>query len=121
MKKHHGFTLIEVLLALSIVAIAFAALLKATTSDIVNTERLRNKTLAHWVAMQGLSMIQLATITINNHETITEKSSILDRSFYWRATLSDTDLAHVQRIDIQISQSASGPFLPELIGYRYHA
>lgn len=121
MKYIRAFTLIEVLLALSIIAIAFAALLKASSSDIINTERLRNKTLSHWVAMQALSMIQLGTINISNQELISEQSTILDKTFYWQAYVAKTDLKHVQRVEIKISLTQNGPFHSELIGYRYQS
>lgn len=38
-----GFTLIEVLLALAVVAIALTALLKATSQDVANTQRIKEK------------------------------------------------------------------------------
>ena len=63
--KAHGFTLIEVLLALSVIAIALTALLKATAQNIQNTHRIKEKTISHWIAMQGVSMIQLDLVQIN--------------------------------------------------------
>ena len=54
-----AFTLIEVLLALAVIAIALTALLKVTSQDVSYARRLKDKTLSHWVAKQGVSMVQL--------------------------------------------------------------
>ena len=44
-----GFTLIEVLVALAILAVALGALVKATSEHTRNTFYLQERTLAHWV------------------------------------------------------------------------
>ena len=46
-----GFTLVEVLVALSVIAIALAAVLKGASEGASSARYLRDKTLAHWVAM----------------------------------------------------------------------
>ena len=40
-KKHSGFTLIEVLVALAIVAVSLSALIAVSTQDIIRTELIR--------------------------------------------------------------------------------
>ncbi|WP_188883546.1 type II secretion system minor pseudopilin GspI, partial [Alicyclobacillus cellulosilyticus] len=83
----NGFTLIEVLLALAVLAIALTALLKATSQDVNYTQRIKERTISHWVAMQGVSAIQLGLITIPAGQPITEVTSMLNQNWYWRAQL----------------------------------
>ena len=52
-----GFTLVEVLIALSIIAFALAAIIGASASVVNNYARLQEKTFAHWVAMNKLTEI----------------------------------------------------------------
>jgi general secretion pathway protein I len=60
MKKAGGFTLIEVLVALGIVAIALTAGLQATAALTTNAERQSNVLLAHICAENELIKIRLA-------------------------------------------------------------
>jgi general secretion pathway protein I len=60
MKNARGFTLIEVLIALAIVAMAVGALLGTLTSAASNVSYLRDKTLAEWVALNRLAEIRIS-------------------------------------------------------------
>ncbi|MDQ1363726.1 MAG: ral secretion pathway protein, partial [Pseudomonadota bacterium] len=52
-----GFTLVEILVALTIIAIAMAALIKASGDYTASTSYLKQKTLAHYVAMNELNAL----------------------------------------------------------------
>ena len=54
-----GFTLVEVLVALSVIAIALAALLKGASEGAGSARYLRDKTYAHWVAMNTITEVQV--------------------------------------------------------------
>jgi general secretion pathway protein I len=54
-----GFTLIEVLVALTICAVALMASLRATSSMTTNSEDLRMRTLAQWSAENRLAQIRI--------------------------------------------------------------
>jgi general secretion pathway protein I len=118
-QKKSGFTLVEVLLALAVIAIALTALLKATAQNIENTHRIKNKTIGHWVAMQGVSMIQLNLIQLNQSQESTQATTMLGERWYWRAKLSETPLKKMQKITISVSQKQAGPFREEFIAFRY--
>ena len=117
--KPRGFTLVEVLLALAIIAIALTALLKATAQDIDNTRRIKEKSIAHWVAMQGLTMIQLNLIAVNQSQESTQNTTMLNEHWFWRAKISATAIKKIQKITISVSQKQTGPFREELTGFRY--
>lgn len=61
MKKSRaeGFTLLEVLIALAIVAMSVGALLGTVTSSASNVIYLKEKTLAEWVALNRLTEIRI--------------------------------------------------------------
>lgn len=59
-RRESGFTLIEVLIAMSIVAVALMAAIRATTSLAVNGAELRTRTLAQWSAENRLAQIRVA-------------------------------------------------------------
>jgi general secretion pathway protein I len=58
--RAQGFTLLEVLIALAIVALSAGALLGSVTSSASNVIYLKQKTLAEWVALNRLTEIRIA-------------------------------------------------------------
>ena len=59
-RRARGFTLLEVLIALAIVALSAGALLGTITSSASNVSYLHDKTLAEWVALNQLTEIRIA-------------------------------------------------------------
>ena len=57
--KQRGFTLIEVMIALAIVALSVGALLGTITSSASNIIYLKDKTLAEWVALNRIAEIRI--------------------------------------------------------------
>ena len=57
-----GFTLLEVLVATAVFAIAALALLSAQNAQIITDQHLETKTLAHWVALNQLADMRLQKV-----------------------------------------------------------
>jgi general secretion pathway protein I len=53
--RTRGFTLLEVLVALAILAVALGALIKSASEHARNTHYLQERTLAHWVGQNVLA------------------------------------------------------------------
>lgn len=115
-----GFTLIEVLLALAVIAIALSALVKVTAQNVATTQRIKEKTISHWIAMQGVSMIQLGLLTVDTRQEMTEVTSMFGQRWYWRIKLDQTPNKSVQQITIKVSKNQAGPFTDPLIAFRYN-
>jgi general secretion pathway protein I len=58
--RTRGFTLLEVIIALAIVALSVGALLGSVTSSASNIIYLKDKTMAEWVALNRLTEIRIA-------------------------------------------------------------
>jgi general secretion pathway protein I len=54
-RPSRGFTLLEILVALAVLAIALFAALRASSAGVQNTEEIRNRLLAGWVAQNRLA------------------------------------------------------------------
>ncbi|MDR3442649.1 MAG: GspI family T2SS minor pseudopilin variant LspI [Legionella sp.] len=120
MKKRasSGFTLIEILLALAIIAIALTALLKAIAQNVDNTHRIKEKTISHWVAMQGVAMVQLGLLKVTQGQETTQDTTMLGQHWFWRVQVSNTPQKNMQLITISVSTKKNGPFREELHAFR---
>jgi general secretion pathway protein I len=101
MNYTRGFTLVEVLVALAIVAIGMAAVLGALTSSANTLAYLRDKTFAQWVALN-----QIATLRLSGQMTPTGNSDgntdFAGRSWHWRREVTATQVPGVVRIDVKV-------------------
>lgn len=118
MIKKAGFTLIEVLLALAVISIALTALIKATGNDIAYMQKIKDRSISHWVAMQAVAMVQLGLVEINS-QGASQVTTMLGQRWYWRAKLTATPINSMQQITITLSQNPTGPFLDPLIAFKY--
>ncbi len=116
--RTQGFTLIEVLLALAILAIALTALTRANGVSIFETQQLQKKNYEHLVAMQAVARIQLRLIHLAINQEQTEKMQLLGVQWYWRARIEPSGLAQVDRIIISTSTHPNGPFHEALLAFR---
>ncbi len=116
--KKNGFTLIEVLIALAIISIALTALLLTTAETVKGTQRLREKTLAHLVTSQGLTLMQLDLVPLEKNQSITQKMMVFGTPWFWHATSTPTHLKTIERLEITASPHENGPFSNPLIGFR---
>ena len=99
--KHAAFTLIEVLVALAIVSIGMLAVIQAVSQTVDNAAYLRDKTLAHWVAMNQLTLMRL-----NQAPTVKGTSSgdadMAGQRWRWSAEVTQTAIDSMLRIDITV-------------------
>ncbi len=116
--QHHGFTLIEVLIALAIISIALTALLLTTAETVRGTQRLHDKTIAHLVTTQGLTQVQLDLIPLGKNQSITQSFILFDQEWFWHAESTPTPLSSVECIKVTASPKKNGPFTEPLVGFR---
>lgn len=99
-----GFTLIEVLIALAVLAIAMLAVIgTAGTSTRIATQ-LRDETLAHWVAMNELAALRVAPTwpALGKQEGDAEMG---DRKWHWQVNVTTTSDPDLLRVDIDVSDA----------------
>lgn len=115
--RARAFTLIEVLVALAVVAVALAAGMRALAQGADGATSLRMRTLALWVAENRLAQAQLAQAwpsrgTTQGDET---QAGVL---LLWRQTVSDTPNPAFRKIEIVVADPAVPDYaLAHLAGY----
>lgn len=111
MRRHsRGFTLIEVLVALSIVAITLVAGVKAAGALSNNAERLAQMSAAQWCAENQLTELRLS----KQYPGVGENDfscSQLGRDYQGRLRVQPTPNPNFRRVDARISDEQGTPLL----------
>lgn len=96
-----GFTLLEILVALAILSIALAAIIKMASNQTLNTAHLRDKTLAHWVAMNKIAELQLtAEWPAKGKKQGSEEMGM--HEWHWVRTVTETPDDRVRQVEIAV-------------------
>lgn len=113
-----GFTLIEVLVATAIIGVTLGAIIRATGLGAANETYLRDKTFAHWVAMNRMAEIESA----RRYPPLGRKSGkeeMAGRQWYWTTEVKNTPDQDMRRVEIRIREKRrrSAPVITELVGF----
>ena len=102
-KKHEvlGFTLIEVIVAVAIIAIGLAATIKTVSTVTRNTASLNERIIATWVAQNVLAQYELDLNNKANKDTH-DKMLMAGLDWYWEKTLHKTDDIDIKRVEIKV-------------------
>lgn len=112
-----GFTLIEILVALAVIAVALAAGMRALAQSTDSATLLKQRTLALWVAQNRLAEAQLAPggPAEGTREGEAAQAGSL---FRWRETVSRTPNASFRKIELTVADPGSPDYaLAQLVGY----
>lgn len=112
-----GFTLVEILVALAILAVALAAGMRAVAQATDSATLLKQRTLALWVAQNRLAAAQLSP-TWPAQGSREGDASQAGARFLWRETVSDTPNPAFRRIDVAVADPEAPDYaLARLTGY----
>ena len=103
-----GFTLVEVMVALAIVAIAVPALLFALFQQLDGTEYLRDRSIASWIATDRMSELRLVVAkqgAVPKGELLGE-TRLAERDWYWWIEQQATEIPGFIRVDVKVSLEA---------------
>lgn len=105
-KNYSGFTLVEVLIALLIVSIAFSAILFSVSQNVRTALRLEERVAATWVAEDVITRAQLGLLKAGNG---IENS--LNKGWAWQIHAKVTQSAYVQEIQVTIQDQKQNTVL----------
>ena len=103
MSRHpsSGFTLLEVLVALAVLALTLGAVIKAAGDYTGNQAHLRDRTMATWVARNVLVGQQLENAWPDVGE-IKGSTEMAEREWRWLVIVSQTEEQELRRLDVEV-------------------
>ncbi len=105
MTNKAGFTLIEILIALTILSIALTALLKSTSQNIKDAYYLRQKVIANWVGREVVNEARLQLITLPTApNTLDLEKEMLGETWQVKGSLVPTPNPKIQKIEVSVYQ-----------------
>jgi general secretion pathway protein I len=96
-----AFTLIEIMVALAIIAITLGAIIENTTASNKNAQYLRDKSIAGWVAMNQISLVR-AKRQWSNATTKKGTVDMAGRQWIWKLDIQNTDDENVRRLSVDV-------------------
>ena len=97
-----GFTLLEVLVALVIVGLGLVAVFSQLSQTLIAAQIMRERTLAHWVAMNQIAELRLSGALPD----VGERSDEVEMAgVEWAYVLefSDVGVENFRRVDVRVS------------------
>ena len=116
MTSSRGFTLIEVMVSLAIVAFALTAAAASMNQMIDSANTMRDRTYASWIAQNKITEMRLANATPEVSTTSGEVDFGNNR-WLWRADVSETGIDGFLRIDVSVSYADSEYVVRTVTGF----
>lgn len=115
-----GFTLIEVLVALAIIATAMAAVMMTISANVQNATGLKERTFAHWIAMNKMNELLVQNEKeFPSVKKTTGSAFMANHEWFWEQEIvkvPDTDLIRRAYIRVRVDEDDEYP-MTTLEGY----
>ena len=114
-----GFTLIEVIVALGIIATAMAAVMMTVSANVQNATGLKERTFAHWVAMNKMNELLIE----NESEWPSIKKTdgngkMAEHEWFWEQEVEKTEVETIRRVHIRVRVNEEDEFpMTTLVGF----
>ncbi|MEC9364203.1 type II secretion system minor pseudopilin GspI [Sinimarinibacterium flocculans] len=101
MRRDRGFTLIEMVAAVAVLAMAMAAILSGMARYADNAAHLRERTMALWVAHNRLTEIELQPVWPDVGRSDGEME-LAGQTWEWRVEVLETTDDKLRRVNIRV-------------------
>ncbi|HRC71267.1 MAG TPA: type II secretion system minor pseudopilin GspI [Candidatus Competibacter sp.] len=118
MKRAAGFTLLEVLVALAVLAIAMGAIISVATQSANTIGYLRDQTFAGWVALNKINELSLDPEPWPERGGRKGNSELANRAWFWEARFQKTSDSDLTALEIVVRPREGGSALSALTAFK---
>lgn len=116
MRSERGFTLVEVLVALAIVALSLSAIAASMSQMLDAATTLRDRTYASWIGQNKIAEMRLANVLPEVSATSGEVD-YANSTWDWRAVVSETGVEKFVRVDVSVSHAGAEYVILTVTGF----
>jgi general secretion pathway protein I len=111
-----GFTLLEVMVSLFIVALSLTAVTTSMSQMIKASKSMRDRTYASWIAQNRITELRLAVVTPDVGSSSGEVE-YANADWAWRTVVSETGVDDLYRVDASVSIAGSESVIRTVTGF----
>ena len=111
-----GFTLVEVMVALAIVALSLAAVAAAVSQMLDASNAMKERTYAAWIAHNKIAELRLSNVVPEVSESSGD-ITYAGREWAWEAVVSETGVENLYRVDVTVSAADSEVGIRSVTGF----
>jgi general secretion pathway protein I len=115
-RRTHGFTLVEVMVALAIIALSLTAVAAKMARMIDTSNSMQERTFASWIAQNKITELRLANV-IPEVTTTSGDLEYANRTWRWRAVVSETGIENLYRVDVEVTSGDSNAVIRKVTGF----
>lgn len=116
LQRSDGFTLLEVMVALAIIALSLMAVATEMGEMIDKSKAMREKTYASWIAQNKLTELRLANV-IPEVSATSGEIEYANGTWYWRAEISESGIENLFRANVTVSYPAPDTKVRTVTGF----
>jgi len=114
--RQAAFTLIEVMVALAIVALSLSAVVASVSQMVTAASAMQERTYASWIAQNKISEIRLSDTTPEVSKS-DDRVTFANVDWALETTISETGVENLYRIDVAVSYAESDQTVRTVTGF----
>jgi len=114
--RHRAFTLVEVMVALAIIALSLTAVAAKMGRMIDTSNSMRERTYASWIAQNKIAELRLANVPTEVSSTSGE-TEYANTIWYWRVDVSESGIENLFRADVAVFYPDNDSMVRKVTGF----
>ena len=115
-ERNSGFTLVEVMVALAIAGLSLAAVAASISQMVDAASAMQERTYASWIAQNKIAELRLSD-EVPEVSSTSGEVEFAALEWAWRATISETGVENLFRVDVEVSYAGSDEIIRTVSGF----
>lgn len=111
-----GFTLVEVMVALAIIALSLTAIAAKMSRMIDTSNAMRERTYASWIAQNKIAEMRLENV-LPEVATTSGDVDYANSSWRWRANVSESGIENLFRVEVEVFDASGDAVIRKVTGF----
>lgn len=111
-----AFTLIEVMVALAVIALSLTAVAAKMGRMIDTSNSMQERTFSSWIAQNKITEMRLANV-LPEVTTTSGDIEYAGRSWRWRAVVTESGIENLFRVDVEVTSAESNVVIRKVTGF----